>query len=84
MATDGDDNGNGDGDFVTFEIFNQHKANNSALCQSYRDHVNTKIEDVEKAVVSSKVSQQWTIGICVSISTILLMLVQWYLAVKGV
>jgi len=82
MSTDGD--GNGDGDFVTFEVFSQFKANNSALCQSYRDHVNTKIEDVEKAVVSSKVSQQWTIGICVSVSTILLMLMNWYLAVRGV
>jgi len=83
MSTDGDGNGNGD-DFVTFDVFNQHKVNNAALCKSYRDHVNTKIEDVEKTVVRSKVSQQWTIGICVSISTILLMLVQWYLAVKGV
>jgi len=82
MSTDGD--GNGDGDFVTFEVFSQFKANNSTLCQSYRDHVNTKIEDVEKAVVSSKVSQQWTIGICVSVSTILLMLMNWYLAVRGV
>lgn len=79
MSTDGD--GNGDGDFVTFETFNQYKTNNSALCQSYRDHVNTKIEEVEKAVINSKVSQQWTIGICVSVSTILLMLVQWYLKV---
>ena len=84
MSTDEDGNGNGDGDFVTFEIFNQHKTNNSALCQSYRDHVNTKIGDVEKTVIRSKISQQWTIGICVSVSTILLMLVQWYLAVKGV
>ena len=82
MSTEGD--GNGDGDLVTFDVFNQFKANNATLCKSYRDHVNTKIEDVEKTVIRSKTSQQWTIGICVSISTILLMLVQWYLAVKGV
>ena len=78
------ENGNGDGDFVTYGVFNQHKANNSALCQSYRDHVNTKIEGVEDKVDSSKKSMQWTIGICVSVSTILLMLMNWYIAARGI
>jgi len=77
--SDGD--GNGDGDmYVSIESFNQFKADNAALCRAYREHVETKIVGLDKKITSVKTSIQWTVSICVTVSTIILMLVNWYTA----
>jgi len=73
--------GNGDGDIYTpIESFNQFKADNAALCRAYREHVETKIVGLDRKITSVKTSIQWTVSICVTVSTILLMLVNWYIA----
>ena len=75
--------GDGDGNasmYVSIESFNQFKADNAALCRAYREHVETKITGLEEKITNMKVSIQWTVSICVTVSTILLMLVNWYIA----
>ena len=73
-----DENGNGDGDFVTYGIFNQFKENSAVLCREYRSHVSTKIEGVEKKLdsveesISSKIKLVGAVlGIIVTILTVI-------------
>jgi len=52
-----EEDGNGDGDiYVSVATFSQFKEDNAALCKAYRNHVETKIEGVEKKIDDSEKS----------------------------
>ena len=74
MSTEGDGDGNGDGDFVTYGTFNAYQEGQSTLCASYRSHIETKIDGMEKSI-------KWSVYLTGAAISIVLGLVNWYLNV---
>lgn len=68
------DEGNGDGDFVTFGEFRLYQKSQHELCASYRGHIETKIDGMEKSI-------KWSVYLTGATISLLLGLVNWYLNV---
>ena len=84
MSTEGDDNGNGDGDFLTYGVFNQYIADNERLCDSYREHLTTKIVGLEDKIDTSEkntANRMKLVGAVISIIVGVLTLINIYLSV---
>ncbi len=66
-------------EFVTHEeldiVIKRFESSHEKLCKSYRNHINTKINQSEKNI-------QWTIKIVGLVLGLALSLVQWYVAVR--
>jgi len=72
MSTDGD--GDGNGDFVTYGGFNRYQNSQAVLCASYRSHLETKIDTMEKGIKFSV----YLTGAAISI---IVAMVTWYVNV---
>lgn len=69
-------NGNNDDDKVTVGEFTQYKNDQISLCKSYRNHLETKIMNMEKSI-------RWSVFMTGGFITLILTLVNWYLKVVG-
>jgi len=67
-------NGNNDDDHVAVEVFSQYKIDQTSLCQSYRNHLETKILNMERGI-------RWSVYLTGAIITIILGVINWYLNV---
>lgn len=81
---DGNGNGGGNGDYLPIGTFKQYRFDQASLCEAYRGTIETKMAGLEDRIDGSQKTIQWTIGISISVATILLMLMQWYIAARGV
>jgi len=72
-------NNDGDGDYLPIGEFNLYKENQQSLCNSYRNHIETKIVLMEESIVG-KIKM---FGVTLSIIVTVLTLINVYLSIIG-
>ena len=71
------DDGNGDGNpYVSIGVFDQYKNDQSSLCKAYRNHFETKVTNMERSL-------KWSVYLTGAVISIIVTVVQLYIALGG-